>query len=311
MEVGVSMKEIILELMYVACGLVSIGAGLHAMKDDKHPAKKGTAIFWLLFGLIFIVGKYIPAYIVGGILLVMGGITALNKVVNGSMKTAEESKRMESAQKLGNSLFVPALAIGITAFFVAQFLKSLGALVGLGFGAAIATILCFGIVKAKPKEFAYDGSRLLLQVGAASILPQLLTALGALFKAAGVGEVISSGIGSIIPEGNILAGVIAYCVGMAVFTMIMGNAFAAFAVITAGIGMPFVFSQGANPAIAGILGLTAGYCGTLMTPMAANFNIVPAAVLDTKNKYRVIISQVPFGIALFITHIILMYTLAF
>ncbi len=311
MEVGVSMKGIILEIMYIVCGLVAIGAGFHALKDEKHPAKKGTATFWILFGLIFVVGKYIPAYIVGGLLLVMGVITALNKVVNGSMKTADEADRMASAKKLGNSLFIPALAIGVTAFLVAQLFKSLGGLVGLGFGATLATILCLGIVKAKPNEFSYDGSRLLLQVGAASILPQLLTALGALFKAAGVGEVISTGIGSIIPEGNILAGVIAYCVGMAVFTMIMGNAFAAFAVITAGIGMPFVFSQGANPAIAGILALTAGYCGTLMTPMAANFNIVPAAVLDTKNKYRVIISQAPFGIALFVTHIILMYVLAF
>lgn len=32
----------------------------------------------------------------------------------------------------------------------------------------------------------------------------------------------------------------------------------------------------------------AGYCGTLMTPMAANFNIVPAALLELKDKYQVI-----------------------
>lgn len=305
------MKSMLLEIFYVLAGLVSIAAAIYALKDKKHPAPKGTATFWGIFGLIFIIGKYLPPALVGLLILVMGCLTAINKVTFGSLKNSEEPFRQKEANKLGYKLFIPALTIGIVAFSVAQFLRDLGGLVGLGFGAVLSILFCLGITKSAPSNLTYDGSRLLLQIGAASILPQLLTALGALFKAAGVGEVIASGIGSIIPQGNILAGVIAYCVGMAVFTMIMGNAFAAFAVITTGIGMPFVFSQGADPAIAGILGLTAGYCGTLMTPMAANFNIVPAAVLDTKNKNRVIISQVPFALALFVTHIVLMYVLAF
>jgi len=305
------MKDILLEVLYILAGMVSITTAIYALKDKEHPSGKGTALFWGIFGLIFVLGKILPSVLVGALLLVMGVLAAMNKVNFGSLKNAEEALRKESAKKLGNRLFIPALAIGVIAFAVAQGLPKLGGLVGLGFGAIVSTILCLGITKSKPQNIGYDGSRLLQQVGAACILPQLLTALGALFNAAGVGEVISSGIGGVIPEGNILAGVIAYCVGMAVFTMIMGNAFAAFAVITAGIGLPFVFSQGANPAIAGALGLTAGYCGTLMTPMAANFNIVPAAILETKNKNRVIISQAPFAIALFITHIILMYTLAF
>ncbi|SHJ70355.1 DUF979 domain-containing protein [Paramaledivibacter caminithermalis] len=305
------MKNMLLEIFYVLAGLVSIAAAIYALKDKKHPAPQGTAAFWGIFGLIFIIGKYLPPALVGFLILVMGALTAMNKVTFGSLKNSDEASRKESANKLGNKLFMPALTIGVVAFAVAQALPKLGGLVGLGFGSVLATLYCLGITKSAPSNLTYDGSRLLLQVGAACILPQLLTALGSLFKAAGVGEVIASGIGGIIPEGNILAGVIAYCVGMALFTMIMGNAFAAFAVITAGIGMPFVFSQGANPAIAGILGLTAGYCGTLMTPMAANFNIVPAAVLDTKNKNRVIISQVPFALALFVTHIILMYIWAF
>jgi len=104
---------------------------------------------------------------------------------------------------------------------------------------------------------------------------------------------------------------VVYCLGMAIFTMIMGNAFAAFAVITAGIGIPFVFSQGANPAIAGILGLTAGYCGTLLTPMGANFNIVPAAIMEMENKNGVILAQIPVAGAMLLVHILLMYFWAF
>ena len=93
--------------------------------------------------------------------------------------------------------------------------------------------------------------------------------------------------------------------------MIMGNGFAAFSVITVGIGIPFVIAQGADPVVVGTLGLTAGYCGTLMTPMAANFNIMPAALLETRSKYTIIKTQVPVAITMLVIHILLMYILAF
>jgi uncharacterized membrane protein len=98
---------------------------------------------------------------------------------------------------------------------------------------------------------------------------------------------------------------------MVLFTMVMGNAFAAFSVITVGIGVPFVILQGGDPAIVGALGMTAGFCGTLMTPMAANFNIVPAAVLETKNKYTVIKAQLPMALIMIVVHVVLMLVLAF
>ncbi|MDO7975903.1 DUF979 domain-containing protein [Oceanotoga teriensis] len=305
------MKNTLLEIFYIISGLISITAAFYSLKDKKHPHRLETALFWSIFGFIFIAGKYIPSWIVGILILIMGILTATKRVTFGSLINSTEEFREKSSKLIGGKIFIPALTIGIIAFAVAQGIPSLGGLVGLGFGALAATIISFFITKAKPKEFTYDSSRLLLQIGAASILPQLLTALGALFTKAGVGIVISDGIGNFVQQGNILGGVIAYCLGMAIFTMIMGNAFAAFAVITAGIGIPFVYSQGANPAIAGSLALTAGYCGTLMTPMAANFNIVPAAILQTKNKNRVIISQFPIAIALLITHILLMYYWAF
>ncbi len=148
-------------------------------------------------------------------------------------------------------------------------------------------------------------------MGPASMLPQLLVALGALFTQAGVGEVISGIISGVVPADSRFFGVVAYCLGMAIFTMIMGNAFAAFAVITAGIGVPFVLAQGGDPAIVGSLALTAGYCGTLLTPMAANFNIVPSALLEMRKQYDVIKYQAPVAIILLVLHILAMYFLAF
>ncbi len=304
------MGAILLEGLYVMAGMVALLTAYMAYKDEKHPTRMGSTLFWSLLALVFIIGKYIPAQFVGLILLVMGGLTATRQVQFGSQKNSSLEFRKEKADKYQNKLFIPALSIAVFAFGIAQF-TSLGGLVGLGIGAIVATIIALSMTGAEKKYIGYDGSRLLQQVGSASILPQLLAALGSLFAAAGVGEVIAGGISSVIPQGNILLGVIAYCLGMAIFTIIMGNAFAAFAVITAGIGMPFIFTQGANPAIAGALALTAGYCGTLMTPMAANFNIVPAAILETRSQNRVILSQIPFGLVMLVVHIVLMYYLAF
>lgn len=42
----------------------------------------------------------------------------------------------------------------------------------------------------------------------------------------------------------------------------------------------------------GVLALTCGYCGTLLTPMAANFNIVPVALLEMKDRMGVIKNQI-------------------
>lgn len=160
-----------------------------------------------------------------------------------------------------------------------------------------------------PKVFLQDSERLLSTVGPLSMLPMLLASLGAVFTAAGVGEVISEIVGNVIPKGNVNVGIIVFAIGMALFTMIMGNAFAAITVMTVGIGAPFVLQYGADPVVIGMLALTCGYCGTLCTPMAANFNIVPIAMLDMKNRFGVIKNQIIPAIILLTVQIIYMIIL--
>ena len=95
-------------------------------------------------------------------------------------------------------------------------------------------------------------------------------------------------------------------------TMVMGNAFAAFPIVTAGIGIPIlVLQHGGNPAVMAAIGMFSGYCGTLMTPMAANFNIVPAALLELPDKNAVIKAQIPTGVLLLIVNVFLLYFLMF
>ena len=305
-----AISNMLLEIFYIIIGIMMLNTAVLTLRDKNHKAKIGTSLFWALLGIIFIFGPYIPSVVVGGILVVIAVLTLTKQVKPGTVKALDEKFGEEQAKKLGLKVFVPSLVIALAALGIAQF-TAISGTAAIGVAAVIAAIVTFVITKAKPRVLVEESDRMLQSVGAVSILPQLLAALGALFTAAGVGDVISSGISGILPQGNIFIGVTAYCIGMAVFTMIMGNAFAAFSVITVGIGIPFVFAQGANVAIAGALALTAGYCGTLLTPMAANFNIMPAALLEIEDKNAIIKQQAPVALILLAIHILLMYFLAF
>ena len=305
-----AISNMLLEIFYIIIGIMMLNTAVLTLRDKNHKAKIGTSLFWALLGIIFIFGPYIPSVVVGGILVVIAVLTLTKQVKPGTVKASDEKFGDEQAKKLGLKVFVPSLVIALAALGIAQF-TAISGTAAIGVAAVIAAIVTFVITKAKPRVLVEESDRMLQSVGAVSILPQLLAALGALFTAAGVGDVISSGISGILPQGNIFIGVTAYCVGMALFTMIMGNAFAAFSVITVGIGIPFVFAQGANVAIAGALALTAGYCGTLLTPMAANFNIMPAALLEIEDKNAIIKQQAPVALILLAIHILLMYFLAF
>ncbi|MEO7564682.1 MAG: DUF979 family protein, partial [Sphingomicrobium sp.] len=157
-----------------------------------------------------------------------------------------------------------------------------------------------------------EGRRLMDSIGWAAVLPQMLAALGAIFAAAGVGTTVGAIASAILPDGSTFFAVLLYAGGMAAFTMIMGNAFAAFPVMAAAVGVPILIQQdGGNPAVIGAVGMLAGFCGTLMTPMAANFNIVPAALLELKNQYGVIKAQIPTAIPLFAVNVLILYFAAF
>ncbi len=99
---------------------------------------------------------------------------------------------------------------------------------------------------------------------------------------------------------------------MALFTIIMGNAFAAFPVMTAGIGLPLIVGKfGGDPVIMSALGMLSGFCGTLLTPMAANFNIVPAAVLELQDRNAVIKVQAPTAFLLLLANTAIMAMFVF
>ena len=303
-------SNILLEVFYILIGLYMASTMIFTLKDKNHKTRFGTALFWGIISAIFVFGKVIPPFIVGCLVIVIACLSAFKQINIGTLKQLDSTFSQLKAEKLGLKIFVPSLAIALVAMLIATFTEISGT-VAIGISSTIALILTFVLTKATPSQYVEDSNRMFQSVGVFSILPQLLASLGALFTAAGVGDVISGIISGVIPQGNALAGVIAYCVGMALFTAIMGNGFAAFSVITVGIGVPFVFAQGGDPVICSALALTAGFCGTLLTPMAANFNMLPAALLETKDKNVVIKAQAPLAVVLLLIHIVFMYTLGF
>lgn len=304
------LSSILLEVFYMMLGLYMAVTMVFTLKDKNHKTRMGTASFWGILAVVFMFGNYIPSKIVGILVVIIAVLSATKQINIGTLKQLDETFANLKAEKLGLKIFIPSLSIAIIAMLIATFTDFPGT-VAIGISSAVTIVITFVITKANPIEFLEDSNRMYQSMGSFTILPQLLASLGILFTAAGVGDKISSIISGVIPSGNILAGVVAYCVGMALFTAIMGNAYAAFSVITVGVGLPFVFAQGGDPVVCSALALTSGYCGTLLTPMAANFNMLPAALLELKDKNAVIKVQAPVALILLVIHIFLMYTLGF
>lgn len=296
-----------LDYVYLLVGIILFIFAIQSFLDKEHKYRIGTGLFWLLYSVSFIFGSYLSKEINGWLVIAMAAIVLVKQLGKGHyFESAIEFKKGE-AVRIGNVIFVPALLVGIITFVIGFFTK-LGALVGLGIAAIIAMCAALYITKGSLNQGFHEGRRLIDAIGWTAILSQLLAALGYLFNLAGVGKIISSAVASVVPADNVFLVVVAYCIGMVIFTMIMGNAFAAFAMITSAIGIPMlVVAHGANPAAVGAIAMLAGYCGTLMTPMAANFNIVPVALLEMRDQYGVIKAQLPIALIMLVLNILLMY----
>ncbi len=299
-----------LDTVYVLTGLVLSIFSLLTFTDRSNSRRVGSGLFWLILGAIFIFGSLMPHWLTGMLVLLMVTLDGLGMVQRGTSEF-----KPEAAIKSG-SIFLPVIAIPVVTFALAIIFRLMGldanrgALVGLGFGGLLAMFICLRITRGDFRELMNQGRRLNESMGAVNILPQLLASLGVIFTAAGVGNLIAQGIVQIIPANNLFLLVLANCLGMALFTIVMGNSFAAFPVIATGVLVPLIIKPfGVNPAMAAIITLTAGSSGTLMTPMAANFNIVPAALLNMRDQYGVIRFQIPYALTIWSFHVLLLWLL--
>ena len=306
-QVGDSFNAIGLNVVWVIIGLITIYAGIKNLLDKENPSRVGTAVFWCSFGIVCGFGSWLPAKVSGVLVLIMCLPPIFKKVKIGKTDNPTKEHTEQQFKKIGMKIFVPAFSVAVCSLFFALF-SNMSSMVAITVGVIVAMILlmAFDAKQNKPAVFLNDSERFLGITGPLSMLPQLLGCLGGVFTAAGVGDVIAQLVEKIVPKGNVNIGIIVYAIGMVLFTMIMGNAFAAITVMTVGIGAPFVLKYGADPVVIGSLALTCGYCGTLCTPMAANFNIVPVAILEMKDKNGVIKKQVLVAVVMLVVQIVMM-----
>ena len=305
--------------VYIVAGLAFAAFALLSARDASNPKRWINAAFWGLLALSMLAGDRLGNLGNGLLVIALVAIAALGKLGRGAEPDAAEA-RQEAAARHGNRLFLLALIIPLTALAGTLLFKSVPwlvdpkqvTLVSLALGAILALGSGLIVLRERSVTPLQEGRRLMDAVGWAALLPQMLASLGAVFALAGVGKVVGSLMSEVIPDGSRLGAVAAYAVGMALFTMAMGNAFAAFPVMAAAIGLPILIGQyHGDPAVVAAVGMLAGFCGTLMTPMAANFNIVPAALLDLKDRNAVVKMQVPTALPLLLFNIALLYWAAF
>ena len=310
--------------LYTLAGLMFAAFALLSALDRANPRRFGNAAFWGLMALSLLGGDHIGDFGNGLLVLGLAGLAGFGFIGRSHPPTTSDKEREAWSARLGNKLFLPALVIPVTALFgtliynytevgaYGWFEQKRETYVLLGIGVLLALAGIFAWLKPPPLAPLQEGRRLIDAIGWAAVLPQMLAALGVLFAAAGVGTIIGEMTTAVIPEGSIFLTVVVFGLGMALFTMIMGNAFAAFPVMAAAIGVPLLIAgYGGDPAVVGAVGMLAGFCGTLMTPMAANFNIVPAALLELKDQYGVIKAQIATAIPLLVANIVIIYLAAF
>jgi len=318
------------ELIYWLIGAFLLVAAVM----DARAKRWSSAAFWTILAAPFLAGDWIlaaahdgvrwPAQAMGAGLIALGALAARGKLRIHEDDRASATKRLASAERLGNRLFIPALAIPVTTIVIvlaAPHLKwnaapllepTQATLIALGLACIVALAIALRVTRAPFGEGLREGRRLLDALGWAALLPMVLATLGSVFASTGVGDAIAAIVGATIPADNRIACVAAFAIGMVAFTVIMGNAFAAFPVMMAGVGLPLlVLQHHANPAALGAIGMLTGYCGTLLTPMAANFNIVPAVLLELPDQYGVIRAQWPTALFLIAVNVVLLCTVVF
>lgn len=299
-----------LEMVYGLTGLVLLIFGGLSCRERR----LGNGAFWIILGLIFLLGGVLPHWLTGLLVVAMVVLDGTGRVGRRGEQQPDPTARPAApryATPAGARIFWPVLAIPLFTILAALLFRWLGmdgnrgALVGLGFGGVVAMLIAKLVTGGDLRTMMNEGRRLNESMGAVSILPQLLASLGIVFTAAQVGDLLAAGVRQLVSADQLFLLVLANCLGMALFTMVMGNSFAAFPVLASGVLVPLLIRPyGVDPALAAIVTLTAGSSGTLLTPMAANFNIVPAALLNLRDQYGVIRYQLPYALALWSFHVL-------
>lgn len=139
------------QYLYWLAGAVLLIVAVMSFRDRANPRRITTGLFWGLYGLVFLVGdwtyrllgdvlgegsneKRMLHIIVGGVVVVMALIAGFGGVRLGSYHQRTPQEREASAKRLGNKLFIPALAIPVVTVIGVLLFNNIPALQSAVFG---------------------------------------------------------------------------------------------------------------------------------------------------------------------------------
>lgn len=139
--------------VYYLIGFVVMLLVVMTLRDRANPKRFTTALFWFLFGGIFLfgdlmvqeLGRSLAYRIIGGAVIVIALLAGFGLVGKGQYKMASEPERIASSNRLKNWLFLPALMIPVVTVIGTLFLK--GVSIGGGLPARSKTAHAGGAVR--------------------------------------------------------------------------------------------------------------------------------------------------------------------
>ncbi|MBS2039446.1 DUF979 family protein [bacterium] len=295
-----------LEGVFVLTGLMLLWLATLTWRDLQHPRRVSTGSFWFILGILFGLGSLLPPWLAGLLVVALVCLDGAGGVRAGS---AMPSLKGDG----GSRLLWPVLMMPAGILIASLICRwqgwdlSKGALLGLACGSLAALATAMQVTGARLPEVGEAGRKLNDSLGALSLLPQLLASLGLVFAQAGVGTWMADWVLRVVSPEQRVALVVANCLAMAGLAALTGNSFAAFPVVAQGILSPLLLKPfAADPDALAILTLAVGASGTLVTQMAANFNLVPVALLELKDPLAVIRLQRPVALGLWLGQVALM-----
>lgn len=162
-EISNFYNPILAEIFFSIIGLVFIATGVKAFRDTATAKHVTTGIFWTIMGVCFIIGKYIPSWIVGVLIVASAVITAIGGVVQtkNDIPTKEETRANATAS-------ATKFYFGVVLALVSVIAAMHGLVSGnnaIGVSAIFGAIAVFAITKAPAKSIVTEGSRLLDNMG--------------------------------------------------------------------------------------------------------------------------------------------------
>ena len=312
-----NLREWSLEPAYWLLALLFLAVAWACLRQQRYV----RAGFWFALGVLFAGAPLMaPVWIGVGVMICSGLAYAASSERLAEDQAKEiEAQSAEHSLRWGKRLLIPAVALPVLTVILTLALRYLheekylsfnatdAPLYALSFAALGVLLFACLMLRALPHQSLGHGARTLNQIGWPVILPAMLAILGAIYAKSGVGTALTAQLDGVFPVGNPYACLLLFGLAMPLLTMLLGNAFAAFPVVMAAVGYPLVIQlHHGDPLPLAAIGMLCGYCGTLLTPLAANFNLVPAVLLELDNPNAVIWAQLPTALWLLSGNLVLL-----